>query len=278
MLESLFSLLGFDFNGVQPPPLEILEIHAAPRLAEFSQPVVRAEAALVMDLESGRILFAKNAEQKRAVASLTKLMTAIVARENYDLDEIVTVSTEAAKQPAAKIWLTVGEQISVGSLLKAILIESANDAAIALAEKMGLEKFMEKMNLKAEALGLRNSNFENPVGYDAAENFSTARDLATLAGYFLRDEVLREIAKTPRAGIAATNGIVHELYSTNNLFGTYLDIRGLKTGRTDEAGECLAAIARMENGKEILAIVLNSPKRFQETKALLTWAEKSHRW
>ena len=164
------------------------------------------------------------------------------------------------------------------NLLKALLIESANDAAIALAEKMGMEKFVEKMNSKVVALGLKNTNFENPVGYDAVGNFSTAHDLATLAGYFLRDEVLQEIAKTPKTGIAATNGIVHELYSTNNLFGTYLDIRGLKTGRTEEAGECLAAISRAKNGHEILAIVLNSPKRFQETKALLAWAEKSYRW
>ncbi|MCK5472368.1 D-alanyl-D-alanine carboxypeptidase, partial [Candidatus Gracilibacteria bacterium] len=238
MLENFFALLGLTNDPVGIPPLEILEIHAAPHLAEFSQPIVHAETAIVMDLGSGRILFAKNAEEKRAVASLTKLMTAIVVRENYDLNEIVTVSAEAAAQPPAKIWLTTGEQISVENLLKALLIESANDAAIALAEKMGLEKFVEKMNGKVVALGLKNTNFENPVGYDAVENFSTAHDLATLAGYFLRDEILREITKTPKAGIAATNGIVHELYSTNNLFGTYLDIRGLKTGRTEDAGEC----------------------------------------
>jgi D-alanyl-D-alanine carboxypeptidase (penicillin-binding protein 5/6) len=279
MLESFFVLLGFHSEPTfEPPPLEILEIHAAPQLAKFSEPVVTAKAAIIIDLDSGKVLFEKNSGEQLPIASLTKLMTAVVARENYSLEDFVIVSRNASKQPAAKIWLQIGEKLLVQDLLKATLIESANDAATALAEKMGMEKFVEKMNAKAKVLGLRSSSFANPVGYDDEANFSTVSDLATLAKYFLRDEFLRKIAATGKTGIASTSGIVHELYSTNNLFGSYLEIRGLKTGLTEDAGECLAAISRMENGKEILAIVLNSPKRFQEGKALLTWAAKSFQW
>ncbi|MCF7836253.1 serine hydrolase [Candidatus Gracilibacteria bacterium] len=279
MLESFFTLLGLVSKPTfEPPPLKVLEIHASPQLAKFSEPVIAAKAAIIIDIDSGKVLFEKNSAKRLPIASLTKLMTAVVARENYELDDFVIVSQNASQQPAAKIWLQIGEKLLVKDLLKAVLIESANDAATALAEKMGMEKFVERMNSKAQVLGLRDSSFANPVGYDDETNFSTVADLATLAKYFLRDDFLRETAATGKTGIASTSGIVHELYSTNNLFGSYLEIRGLKTGLTEEAGECLAAISRIENGKEILAIILNSPKRFQEGKALLTWAAKSFRW
>lgn len=278
MLDSLFTLLGFTPEPIIQPPLEVLEIHAAPQLAEFSEPVVQAEAAIIIDLASGKILFEKNAKTELPIASLTKLMTGIVVKENYALSDTVVVSRTAAQQPPAKIWLSRGEKISVENLLKAALIESANDAAVALADHIGMDDFVAKMNEKATALGLTHTSFANPVGYDDEDNFSTAHDLAILAQYFLRDDFLRETVATPRTGIVSKSGILYNLYSTNNLFGSYLDIRGLKTGRTDEAGECLAAISRAENGKEILAIVLDSPKRFQETKALLTWAEEHYRW
>jgi serine-type D-Ala-D-Ala carboxypeptidase (penicillin-binding protein 5/6) len=278
MLESLFALLGFTTEPAINPPLEILEIHGAPILAEFSQPVVKAESAIIIDLESGKILFEKNSQDRLAIASLTKMMTGVVVMENYQLEDLVVVSKDAAKQPPAKIWLSAGEKITVENLLKAALIESANDAAVALADKIGIEKFVEKMNSKASALGLTQTKFANPVGYDDENNFSTTFDLAILAQYFLQNEFLKTTVATPKTGVVSKNGILYNLYSTNNLFGSYLDIQGLKTGRTEEAGECLAAISRAENGKEILAIVLDSPKRFQEVKALLTWAEKSHHW
>lgn len=279
MLENFFALIGLTNEPeFRPPPLEILEIHAAPQIEKFSEPVVDAASAIVMDLESGKVLWSKNENERLPIASLTKLMTAIVARENFKLDDIVTVSANAARQPAAKIWLHIGEKISVENLLKAVLIESANDAAVALGEKIGMENFVGKMNTKAVSLGLTNSSFSNPVGYDEENNFSTTRDLAILANYFLRDDFLRQTAATAKAGIVSTNGVHHELYSTNNLFGSYLEIRGLKTGLTDEAGQCIATIAKLENGKEVLAIVLNSPKRFQEAKSLITWAAENFRW
>jgi len=278
MLESLFILLGFNFATPQLPPLDILEVYSQPQLISFSEPIVKAKSAIVIDLASGKILFEKNIHARLPIASLTKLMSAVIGRENYSLEDLVVVSKNASKQPPAKIWLGKGEKLLVKDLLKALLIESANDVAVALAEKMGEEEFVKKMNQKAKSLGLKNSHFANPVGYDDEENFSTTFDLAILANYVLRDEVLREIVGTPKTIIFSKTGKAHELYSTNNLFGSYLDIHGLKTGLTEEAGECLAAVAKMKNGRKILTIVLNSSGRFQEAKALITWAEKSHRW
>ncbi len=279
MFESFFTLLGLTGEPATTiPPITALEIHAAPTLVKFSEPVVGAQAAIVVDLTSGKILWSKNPDEKLPIASLTKLMTAVVTRENLKQNDVVTVSAAAADQPPAKVGLRAGEKISVASLLKALLIDSANDAAVALGEKIGTEVFVGKMNAKAVALGLVNSHFANPVGYDDAANFSTTRDLATLAQYFLRDDFLRQTVATSKTGIDSADGLHHELYSTNNLFGSYLQIRGLKTGLTDAAGECVATIAEIGNGREILAIVLHSPSRFQEAKSLITWAEENFRW
>ena len=282
MLDAVFSLLGFAQNAIVLPSESVLEIPSPPQLVgEALTPSVKAESVIVMDVASGSILYSKNAQEKKPIASLTKLATALVVRENYALDDVVVVSKNAAAQPAAKVWLLNGEEIKVENLLKALLIESGNDAAVALAENMGSEKeFIEAMNAKMEKLGLKNTHFENPVGYDAAENYSTAYDIARLAGYFLRDAVLREIVATNKTSVYSTDGLIkHELYSTNNLFGSYLTIKGLKTGLTDDAGECIAALAENEeNGKQVLAIVLNSPNRMQESKALLTWALQNFRW
>ncbi|MFH1375777.1 MAG: D-alanyl-D-alanine carboxypeptidase family protein [Patescibacteria group bacterium] len=282
MLESLFLLLGLSAEpAFAPPALEHLMIHPVPQLTELRPaPIVDAASALVLDLGSGKILFEKNSQDARAIASLTKLMTAVVARENFDLTEVVTVSKDAAAQPPAKIWLRAGEKITVENLLKATLMESGNDAALSLAEhKYGVAEFVEKMNRKVAALGLQQTHFTNPIGYDDPENYGTAYDLALLSGYVLRDPLLKEIAATQRDIITDTQQTnTHHLLSTNILFNTYLDIRGLKTGSTDAAGECLAAIAQNENGNNVLAIVLDSPNRFQEAKIMLNWAIENFRW
>ncbi len=280
MFESFFAILGLANEPVvKIPPFEILEIHSAPQMvAEFSEPLVGATAAIATDLNSGRILFGKNVDAKLPIASLTKLMTGIIVRENYELDDIVVVSANASEQPPAKIWLKKGERISVENLLKAALIESGNDAATALGEKMGTAEFVAKMNEKAAVLGLRNTHFANPIGFDDAANYSTARELALLAQYFLRDDFLREIVGTHKETVFNELGGAHHLVSTNILFNGYLEIRGLKTGSTDEAGKCVAATAANETGQNVLALVLNSPNRFQEAKSVLDWAIKNWRW
>jgi D-alanyl-D-alanine carboxypeptidase (penicillin-binding protein 5/6) len=279
MFDALTLLFGSPFVSVDlamPSVARVPELHAP-----FLAPVVAAKSVLVVDLGSGVTLFEKSANQRLPIASLTKLMTAVVAREHYDLDTVVTVSRKAAAMEPAKAWLRPGEKITVRELLGALLIASANDAAVALAEHFpgGAEKFVAAMNQKSKALNLRQTHFVNPTGLDEIGSYSTTRDLSVIASYVLRDPLLAELVATKQKTVASLDGKTkHELHSTNKLFGSYLEIHGLKTGSTRDAGECLAAIARNSREADVLAIVLDSPNRFQEAKVLLEWANTAHKW
>lgn len=282
MLATFFATLGLTVAAPALPPLPVeIGLNPPPVAAAAAQPVVAAESALVVDLGSGQVLWEKNAYARRPIASLTKLMTAIVARENFALDEKVAVGASAAAVEPAKMWLLPGEEIRVGALLRGLLIASANDAALTLAAHFagGEAAFVAAMNERAAVLGLTDTHFANPIGFDDPQNYSTAHDLALLASYFLRDDFLAAAAATAQTSVSDTTGRhVHSLKSTNELFGSYLAIAGLKTGTTDEAGACVAALARGPHGQQILAIVLHSPDRFQEAKGLLDWALTTHRW
>lgn len=280
MLDSIFILLGLAQEPAVMPAPNLIDFSPAPQLiAPSPAPVINAKAAIVFDLGSGKVLYEKNADKRLPIASLTKLMTVVVARENFSLDEVVTISENAANQPPAKIWLKPGEKISVEDLIKTALIRSGNDATVALAEHSNdLENFVAQMNEKAITLGLQNTHFTNPVGYDDPKNYSTVYDLALLASYVLRDPLLKNIAAQNRETIFSTENRAYHLASTNVLFGSYLDIRGLKTGSTEEAGACFAAMAKSEDARETLAIVLDSPNRFQEAKVMLEWAESNFRF
>src|SRR4030042_6721410 len=152
-------------------------------------PVVDGESGIIVDFESGKILYEKNSNKRMQIASITKLMTAIIALEEGNLDEIITISEEAAAQEGSKIWLLSGEQITLRNLLYAVLVHSGNDAAYAIAEHLGngdVKIFVEKMNQKARDLGLLSTHYENPIGFDAKENYSTAYDLSIIARYAYR--------------------------------------------------------------------------------------------
>jgi len=280
MFDALSLLFSTKMAAQLPDPM-MLAIAPIPEISEpYPAPVIAADSAFIIDLASGKVLFEQNADKPRPIASLTKLMTAIVARDSFGLDDIVTVSAHAAAQPPAKIWLRQGEHMTVEQLLHAALIASGNDAATALAEHFpgGIESFVAAMNAKAKTLGLRHTHFANPIGFDDAENYSSARDISLLAQRVLRDPVLRGIVETAKENLESADGIAHAFHSTNHLFGSYLDIRGLKTGTTPAAGQCLAAIARGDQGNDVLAIVLDSPSRFNETKIMLEWALANHSW
>lgn len=281
----MFDVLGLLFGFAHTPTLPAVtafEVPAAPtRIGQSVAPIVDAKAALVFDVKSGVTLFAQSADEHRAIGSLTKLATALVTRDAFKLDDVVTISKNAASQPPAKAWLRAGEQMTVGELLKCLLIASANDAAVALAEHYpgGATQFVAAMNAKVRTLDLRDTHFTNPAGLDDVGNYATARDIARLARAFERDVVLAQIAASANGAATSVDGkVTHSLVSTNNLFGSYLDIRGLKTGTTDEAGDCLAALSRNSRGADILAVVLNSPNRWQEAKILLEWADEAHAW
>ena len=245
-------------------------------------PLIDAESGIIVDFESGEILFEKNSDKKLQIASITKLMTAVIALEEGNLDETIIVSEKAALTEGSKVWLLSGEELTLKNLLFALLIHSGNDAAYAIAEHFGngdVKIFVENMNQKALDLGLSSTHFENPIGFDAKENYSTAYDLSLLARYAYRKPFIRDAAKIKSMTITSTNGNhSHELETTNELLGSFLNVVGLKTGTTELAGQCLISIAQNDQGRKIITVILNSPDRFSETKSLVSWSFNAFKW
>lgn len=245
-------------------------------------PLLSAHAALAIDPGSGAIFYKKNAFERLPIASITKVMTALIVFERVgNLKEVVKVGQAASDVPGSRVGLVPSEHIAVIDLLRALLIGSGNDAAYALAYGTGdgkLNSFVEAMNKKATDLGLRDTHFSNPAGFDDDENYSTAHDLSLLARMALRNQVFKEIIGIKDMTIFSKDGThSHRLVNTNQLLGGYLSVIGVKTGRTKEAGQSLLSLANRD-GKKVLAIVLNSPDRFQESKALLDWVYAAFKW
>lgn len=242
-----------------------------------------ATAAIVLDKESGKVLFAKNVHQKLPQASLTKIMTAVTVMDNSPQpDDIVTVGKGPAYvQPqGAHMRLASGEKISVYNLLRGLLMSSANDAGVALGEYIaGSEtKFVDLMNQKARILGLKDSHFKNTHGIDAEGHYSSAYDLAEITRYALEKKVFREIINTPTIGFT-TNIRDRFLKNSNKLLqSSYLNIIGGKTGFTDNAGYCLIEVASDKKGHEIITVVMNSKNEWQESKGLINWTFRAYQW
>lgn len=263
--------------------LDILSVHPIPtKKPEYVSPIISATSSLAIDLSTNTVLYEKNIYEERPIASLSKLMTAVIIMEEGSEDDIVTVSGTAASTAGSTIWLSRGEKITVKNLLAAAMIPSANDAAVALAEyNAGTEKiFVEKMNAYAEKFGMTQTKFVNATGLDGeTENTSTAYDLAILSRYALNNPLLRQYAGTKELTVTSVEGATtHKLENTNQLIGSYLDIKGLKTGYTIKAGECLIALKTTDNGNEIITIVLNADDRFKDTKLLLDWVIHAYNW
>ena len=149
-------------------------------------PLTDAESEIIVDFDSGKILYEKNSNKKMQIASITKLMTAIIALEEGNLDEVITISEKAALTEGSKVWLLSGEKITLRNLLYAVMIHSGNDAAYAIAEHLGegdTKIFVDKMNQKALDLGLLSTHYDNPIGFDSKQNYSTAYDLSLLAKF-----------------------------------------------------------------------------------------------
>ncbi len=235
---------------------------------------LKAEAALAMSLDGGRIYYNKNIETRRPIASLTKLMTAIIVLENYDLNRTVKISAEAVKRESASGGLRVGENIAVRSLLSIMLIDSSNDAAFALAEQK--KNFISLMNEKAVEMGLKNTHFSVPDGLDSDGNYSSALDIAKIFVYLVEkhSEAL-EILKTKNMTVYSVDGkIEHRLESTDKLLDADGDIIAGKTGFTDNAGGCLVLLAK--NG--IVSVVLGSTDRFGESQKMIQWLKTAYIW
>lgn len=237
-----------------------------------------ASASVIYDTGSGTNLLEKDISTPRPIASLAKLMTALVIMESHKPNEVVTVGKLPALGPEdQKLGLVEGEEITVGELLKAILIYSANDAANALAiyDSGSVEDFSKKMNDKAKLWGMTNSNFDEPSGL-SSKNTSTPKDLIKLASVLSTNQTFKEITSTANSKIFNQDGKAYTLTTTNKILGS-VGVVGMKTGYTLDAGQCLiTAVER--NGRRIITVVLNSPDRFQESKNMIEWAFNNHIW
>ncbi len=237
-----------------------------------------ASASVIYDTGSGTNLLEKDISTPRPIASLAKLMTALVIMESHKPNEVVTVGKLPALGPEdQKLGLVEGEEITVGELLKAILIYSANDAANALAiyDSGSVEDFSKKMNDKAKLWGMANSNFDEPSGL-STKNTSTPKDLIKLASVLSTNQTFKEITSTANSKIFNQDGKAYTLTTTNKILGSG-GVVGMKTGYTLDAGQCLiTAVER--NGRRIITVVLNSPDRFQESKNMIEWAFNNHIW
>ena len=238
-------------------------------------PVIEARSVYAMDLASGTPLFVRDIFTRRHIASIAKLVTAMVILDAHKLDEKTTVSQNAATQEGSSMKLKRGEQITVENLLTGMLVNSGNDAAVALAElDAGNEShFVEKMNEKAQALGLKDTHFSNAKGFDEPANYSTAFDTMIFARAALTYPFIKKTAATKTGDVASVDGKTHHrLESTNELLEhSSFHVIGLKTGHTPEAGESFVSLALTSDGHEILSVMLDSPNRFKETKILLDW-------
>ena len=222
----------------------------------------------------GRELWAREAEQQRAMASTTKIMTAVVVLESAELDEPVKISAGAASTGESAAGIRAGDTMTVGQLLEAMLVKSGNDAAVALAEHVagGEESFVGRMNQKAAELDLQHTHFTNPHGLDASEHYTTASDLATLARYAMRFDEFARVVGLEETTVNGSNGST-TLQNSNELIGSYPGATGIKTGWTNKAGYCLAAAAERD-GVELTAVVLGTDSedlRFIEARRLLDW-------
>ena len=242
-------------------------------------PALSTRSAIVVDVDSKAVLYLKNPDQPFFPASTTKMMTAIVARQVYDLDQIITVP-EDIEAIGQVMELEVDEKITVENLLYGLLIASGNDAAEVLAQSNpeGREVFIGKMNEKAKELRLEKTTFKNPSGIEEDSHVSTTHDLAILAAEFLGDPLLSKIVKTKAITITDESGqIGHELENINELLGKVRGLKGVKTGWTENAGECLVSYVERD-GRKIITVVLGSADRFGETEKLIEWAYGNHQW
>lgn len=235
-------------------------------LAKEKELNIYSPNALLYDATYNKILYEKNINEKIPNASTTKILTAIVAYENSNMNDVVEVSVKAASIGGSKINLRKGDKVKMDSLMKGLLMSSGNDAAIAIAEHVGgsVEEFCNLMNRRAIELGAQNTNFTTPHGLDNAEHYTTLNDLLIFSKYFMQIPYLREIANTEKTMIKINN-YEKELRSTNEMLFLYDGVNGVKTGYTSKAGRCL--ITSIESGdRTLITMVLGCESKKQRTE------------
>lgn len=254
----------------------------------FSLTVVHAEediapnakSAILIEASTGKVLYEKNIDEKYAPASMTKMMSLLLIMENIDnrnlrMDEVIKVSKNASSMGGSQIFLQENEEMTVEDLLKGITIGSANDATVALAERIGGTEsaFVELMNKKAKELGLKNTNFKNPTGLDEANHYSSSRDMSIIARELVKHSKILEFSSIYETYLRTDTDNKFWLVNTNKLVRFYPGVDGLKTGYTEEAGYCLTATINKDNMR-LIAVVMGEPTssiRNSEVSTLLDY-------
>lgn len=244
-------------------------------IPDKAPPPVAAESAIVVDIGSGRVLYAKNADLPRPVASTQKIVTALCVLEGGDIDKTVKIEASDGNCEPTKLYLKPGETYTRRELLKVLMVKSANDVGRALARDVAgsQENFCAMMNARAAALGMRQSRFQNPHGLPAANQFSTARDMAIAARQAYRSPLLRSFMCTREMVFTYNNGKTLKLENTNKVLKTVPYCNGMKTGTTNAAGRCLICTGELNN-RAVIVVVLksNTPNVWKDSENLLRWA------
>ena len=226
-----------------------------------------------MDAHSGRVLYEVNSHERLSPASVTKIMTGLLVVEDGNLNQVVEVSEKAATTPESAIWLEVGEKLTRGQLLYALMLNSANDASVALAESVaGSEKaFVELMNQRARQLGMKDTNFCNPHGLEESGHYTSAYDLALVGREAMKYEVFRKVVSTKTYNIPwAQNDYERLLINKNRLLWRYDDAIGIKNGYTKKAGNCVVGAAK-RGSLTLIAVSLNSTTVYPDLQAMLDY-------
>jgi D-alanyl-D-alanine carboxypeptidase (penicillin-binding protein 5/6) len=248
-------------------------IHATESVTPHDRPVINASALYLIELQSRRVFLQKDAVRRLPPASLTKIMTALIALESAPLQEVVKIDKRAVVHPSS-YHFEAGEEFLLRDLVAAILVASANDACEAVAWHIGGDdkRFVAMMNARAERLGLHDTHFANACGFDAPGHYSTAMDLATLTEHALTVPAISMMVRTVTRTIATVDGRRSvSLYSTNELLRDP-DVTGVKTGYTSKAGRCLIA-SMFRDGHRLLLVGLNVQDRWEQAAKLLRYGQ-----
>ncbi|MBQ9659267.1 MAG: D-alanyl-D-alanine carboxypeptidase, partial [Clostridia bacterium] len=264
--------------------------------ASTSEPQIYAKSAILIDSNTGKVLYSKNANEKKYPASTTKILTSILAIEKLDLNQTLTASESAISSiPSgySNAGIKAGENLTVYELLEAYLVHSANEVGYILSENISntTEDFADLMNAKAKEIGCQNTHFTNPSGLHDENHYTTAYDLALIARYCMKNETFRKIVSLPTCTIAATNKSGERHYSNTNEIllknSKYYNenVIGIKTGYTKEAGNCLISAYSSDN-MELISVVLDSPEttkektsgRFSDTLSIFKFAVENYKF
>lgn len=273
----ILSAVIFMSKASYPPKQVSLSVDESPIAfirsdSRFPEPSLSARSAVLIECESGEVIFGKDESVRLPMASTTKIMTALTVIEDCSLSDTVVIRHEACGIEGSSIYLREGERFTVEELLYALMLASANDAATALALHAGgsIEAFTDKMNEKASSLGLTDTHFTNPHGLYDSDHYTTARDLALIAAYASKNESFKKICSTKKTVIGGDKDSARLLSNHNKMLFSYDGAFGIKTGFTKNSGRCLVTGATRE-GMSLIAVTLNAPDDWNDHKAMLDY-------